>query len=374
MIRIFKAADREFAKPEIYLAPRRAMVLKSDNEYFLEIETPIETRTPYGKTINYMPYLVQDNILLVNTPWGQQPFRIYNRQIRNNVLYCRAPHVGHDSKRYVIIDIELTDAYYDFESSMDAILTAARASNDFTYALEIDKSFQHISFKKSVLTLFDMLNDFAKEHLTYYSPSANAIRHARVDFDKWKIIFKPERESLREDIAIEDGKNLINIEIAENWDDVVMSALYTGVRGVALGAMMNFLPGGDPKGNRDIRYDRIIRLEPPAGWDTSSDIMVQQYLYNEGLGDISKRGNPKINYKVTADINVPVDIGDTIQVKHKRLGVDIEQRVISLEYDVLTQRFRKVELGTYEYQIRGFMNDYQRQLNDISIRLEKGGL
>lgn len=371
MIRIFKAADREFAKPEIYLAPRRAMVLKSDNEYFLEIETPIETRTPYGKTINYMPYLVQDNILLVNTPWGQQPFRIYNRQIRNNVLYCRAPHVGHDSKRYVIIDIELTDAYYDFESSMDAILTAARASNDFTYALEIDKSFQHISFKKSVLTLFDMLNDFAKEQLTYYSPSANATRHARVDFDKWKIIFKPERESLREDIAIEDGKNLINIEIAENWDDVVMTALYTGVRGVVLNYLMDYGGGVNP---REVRYDRIIRLEPPLGWDTSTDTSVKQYLYNEGLGHITNHDKPVINYKVTADINAPVDIGDVINVRHKRLGVDIDQRVIALEYDVLTQKFKKAELGTYEYQIRGFMTGYQKTIKDLNERLEKGGL
>lgn len=369
MIRIFKAADREFAKPEIYLAPRRAMVLKSDNEYFLEIETPIETRTPYGKTINYMPYLVQDNILLVNTPWGQQPFRIYNRQIRNNVLYCRAPHVGHDSKRYVIINID--DGYYSFASAMDDILDAAGASDDFTYELQIDYTYGYIELDKSAITLYDMIRAFAADNLQYYD---SGYKNVMVDFDKWKIIFRDEIQPLRQDIVVEDGRNLISIEITENWDDVTMSALYTGVRGVALGAMMNFLPGGDPKGNRDIRYDRIIRLEPPAGWDTSSDIMVQQYLYNEGLGDISKRGNPKINYKVTADINVPVDIGDTIQVKHKRLGVDIEQRVISLEYDVLTQRFRKVELGTYEYQIRGFMNDYQRQLNDISIRLEKGGL
>ena len=53
---------------------------------------------------------------------------------------------------------------------------------------------------------------------------------------------------------------------------------------------------------------------------------------------------PKVNYTLKASIDKITDIGDVIEVKDERLGVNITTRVLSFKYDCI--------LGKYTPQFR----------------------
>ena len=52
-------------------------------------------------------YFKQDNIFLLDTPWGEQPFRISNPVKTDELLKSKAYHVCNDLKNYFILKIWL---------------------------------------------------------------------------------------------------------------------------------------------------------------------------------------------------------------------------------------------------------------------------
>ena len=72
MIKVFNADETIFtSNGEKILHPLKAIITKEDNgDYELELETRIEDKD----------YIVNDKIIVCNTPWGEQGFRVYNPQ------------------------------------------------------------------------------------------------------------------------------------------------------------------------------------------------------------------------------------------------------------------------------------------------------
>ena len=70
MIRVFGQTDTIFtSNGDIVLNPLKAKIHKRDNsEYYLELETGLE----------YIDFIVEGNIVVANTPTGDQAFRLGN--------------------------------------------------------------------------------------------------------------------------------------------------------------------------------------------------------------------------------------------------------------------------------------------------------
>lgn len=60
-----------------------------------------------------------------------------------------------------------------------------------------------------------------------------------------------------------------------------------------------------------------------------------------------------------------VNIGDIITIRHKNLNIDIQARVISYEYNCLTENFNNITLGKYK---KGYFTSIVKEAND---KLEK---
>ena len=60
----------------------------------------------------------------------------------------------------------------------------------------------------------------------------------------------------------------------------------------------------------------------------------------------------KCNYKVKAEINGVVDLGDTIVVEHEKLGINITTNVIALRYDAIRDKYIEIEFGNFRSKLK----------------------
>ena len=368
MIKIYTASERGFDTPLINCIPTRATIIKDDDDYYLDLSAPTETVTPHGIMIDYMPHIVQDNIVMALTPWGtEQPFRINNKTIKNKQISCKALHVGHDSRRYVLPSVTMSNV--DLTGAVVTVLSQADAdSSDFTYSITASNKLDLHSLELKAMTLEDALKQIAEEW------------GVQLTYNKWQIVLK-DYPTIQLNEIIQDGYNLRDMEVSENWDDVVNLAWFKGYRDVERGSMYDLSTQFtyDEKYEimqRQIRYDKIVKLEPSPGTDLSQDVWIKADLEDQAINYVSKHASEmlKVNYQILADINASADIGDIIPVKHSRLGVDITTNVISLEYDTLTKRYKKVEFGNFKPRLKGLATNIDSNIQNLTTRLEKGGL
>ena len=92
MIRLFSATDTTFtSNGDVVLKPLKAKVHKADNsDYYLQLETNLE----------YLDHIVEGNIVVANTPTGDQAFRISNVSRTKSKISSKCYHVFYDSKNY----------------------------------------------------------------------------------------------------------------------------------------------------------------------------------------------------------------------------------------------------------------------------------
>ena len=77
MIRVFKGTDTVFtSNGDKIIKPIDAIIYKSTEEEYLELEAPLK----------YAEFLIQDNILVVDTLTGKRGYRIHNPEVGKTIL------------------------------------------------------------------------------------------------------------------------------------------------------------------------------------------------------------------------------------------------------------------------------------------------
>ena len=101
MIRVFGKTDKTFtSNGDAVLRPFRAKVHNNDNgDFYLDIEVGLE----------FVDYLTEGNIIVANTPQGDQAFRVGNVVKHRNKISTKAWHVFYDSENYLIADSYVVD-------------------------------------------------------------------------------------------------------------------------------------------------------------------------------------------------------------------------------------------------------------------------
>ena len=86
MIKVFSPTDKSFiSNGECVLLPLKANVHKADNDdYYLNLVTGLE----------YADFMVEGNIVVANTPQGDQAFRISNPVKTASKITTKAWHVS----------------------------------------------------------------------------------------------------------------------------------------------------------------------------------------------------------------------------------------------------------------------------------------
>lgn len=353
MIKLFQPTDKLFSSNgDKIIIPLRAKIHKEDNgSYYLDLET----------SLDYIDDIVAGNILVTNTPQGDQAFRISNATATRKKLTAKCYHVFYDSKNYLIEDSNVVDK--DCNDALDHLNNSTDNKSPFTTISDINKIASYRCVRKSLYEAIQVIIERWGGHLVR---------------DNWNIGI---RANIGQDngVTIRYGKNLKNIKATYNWDNVCTKLLPVGKDGLLLNAL-------DPTASvylesttqYEIPYTKSVNFDQN---DISQDDYkdeetgeVYEEAYTQALiNDLAEKGQnylqnnstPVVNYTLSANVEKVSDIGDTIQVIDEKLGISLLTNIISYEYDCILDKYTQIEFGNFTPTLSGLMGTINNQTQEI---------
>lgn len=352
MIKVFNAEERVFTNNgEKILKPLKAVVLKEDNgDYELQLETRIEDKD----------YIVKDKIIVCDTPWGEQGFRIDNPQKKSNKITCTCKHLFYDTAFYLIADAYVVDKTCN--DALDHLNNACDVVTPFTTISDIQTlntcRIVRKSFEEAISTVLERWGG----HLV--RDNFNIAIRAKIGQDNG--------------VTLRYGKNIQDIQVKEDWNDVVTKILPVGKDGLLLEEQYITTSDLSPnEANYGFVYDKPYTKTITFAQEIDEEALKEQYTidgkldeeayeeaYNHALIDdlrtqaieyICKNCVPKINYSVKANINNVTDVGDTIEVYDERLNLNLITNVISVKWDCLQERYTEVNFGNFSNKLKNLI-------------------
>lgn len=284
-------------------------------------------------SLEYQSYLEKDYILVVPTKEkGDQPFRINNPKITDKVD-VRAYHIGFDTRNYAV---ELSTI---LNGNAQACLDELDGNIDGTHPFTFTSSITTLkSFSVVDSSLYNALIQIAEEY--------NGI----LDFNGWNVTIT---SSIGSDngVILAYGKNIQESEINENWDLVVTKLKPIGNNGITL----------TPKWlTADVSYDRpYTKIMNFDSSDLSNLALVAQ-LY------LDRYKVPRVNYKVKADVEQNVALGDSVTVNARQFTTTAE--VLSFDYNPLINRVIQVEFGNFRPTLKQFFSDQAQAIEEKAVK------
>lgn len=354
MLRIFSPTDKTYTtNGDKVIQPLKATVRKEDNDaYYLDLTCGTE----------YLPWIKSGNIIVADTPQGAQPFRILNPEITHTKITCKCNHIFYDSANYLIADAYVVDSTCN--QALDHLNTATEPKSPFKTISDINTISSFRCVRKSLYEAITTVLERWGGHLVR---------------DGWTIGI---RQSIGADngVVVRYGKNLKSIEASYDWSAVCTKILPEGANGL----LLNALDGKqsiymESSTQYDIPYCKTVQF-------SQSDIKQEDYKTPDGkhndetaykracLADLRQQAQkyldencvPKVNYKMSANLEKVTDIGDTIEVIDERMGLDMMTNVISFEYDCIQGRYTSIEFGTFKQTLSGLMGTVQQTATDAA--------
>lgn len=344
MIRVFGQTDKIFtSNGDAVIMPLKARIHKEDNgDYYLDLETGLE----------WIDYVVANNIIVADTPQGKQAFRIGNPKKTKSKITAKCWHVFYDSRNYLIQDSYVVDK--DCNDALDHLNSATEPESPFTTISDVPTvdSFRCVrkSFYEAIQTVIDRWGG----HLV--RDNFNIGIRANIGADNG--------------VTVRYAKNLKDITCEEKWDSVVTQLMPVGKDGLLLNAIdENASVYVFSENQYEIPFTKTVSF-------TQDDINQEDYAneeaYTQALVDdllqqasayIDVNSLPQVNYTLKANLEKITDIGDTVQVIDSRLGVNLMTNVIKYEYDCILKKYVEIQFGNFKPTLSGFANNVTQQIN-----------
>ena len=346
MIRVFSQTDKDFtSNGDVVIKPLKAKVHKEDNgDYYLEIETDN----------SYFDYLIAGNIIVANTPQGDQAFRLTNPSKSKNKIQVKAWHVFYDSENYLI-----DDSYVVEKNCKDALIhlnNATEPASEFSMDSDIQVVDSYRCIRESLYKAIETVREKWGGHLV------------RNNFNI----------ALKKSIGVDNGviiqykKNLKEMSCDESWDNVVTKLMPVGKDGI----LLNYV---DPSASKyllsDVQYDIPFTKAVSFNQEIDRDDYPTDAAYNQALVDdlraqgqkyLDEHCKPDVNYTLKAHLEKITDIGDIIEVRDQRIGVDIMTSVIAFDYDCILKKYTQIEFGNFKPVLSNLM---QNIMSDVDYNI-----
>ena len=343
MIKVYDSNEKLFNNNGIKIIhPLRADITKIDNgDYYVDLQDTIESLDFYQSGM----------IIRIPTPWGVQGFRLTNPTVKNNKVEVKGWHLTYDAKNYIIkdayaVDKNCNDALEHFNSSTDI-------PSPFTTLSDITAT---VSTRAVRRTLFEM-----------YELFLSADRYGGHWYrDNWTLGIK---EKVGEDrgVVLKIGKNITDIQVAEEWEEVCTKILPTTTDGqTAILLDETFVEVTEQL--YDIPYTKVVSFEniyAVEDFETEEEYTatVKNWLREQAESYLEEHKLPKVNYSVSANIDNVSDVGDILQVKHPKIKVNILTEVISVEYDAIRKKYTKIEFGNFKKELKNLSQNITAEAN-----------
>nr|DAZ72581.1 MAG TPA: tail protein [Caudoviricetes sp.] len=366
MIKIFNSDDTVFASNgNVVINPTRALVHKEDNgEFYLDLEC----------SIKYVDYIVGGNIIVAPTPQGEQAFRINNPTKTSHKITAKCQHVSYDTANYLILDSNIENK--DCDTALKQLNSATEPSSPFLISSDIATVDSYRCVRQSLYEAIQSVIEQWGGHLVR---------------DNFNIELK---SSIGDDngVTVQYAKNLKEISCEQNWDSVVTKLLPTGKDDILLNAI-------DEKADIYVTSSRQYAI-PYVKTVSFNQDHINEEDYQDSYGDtdeeaykqalvddlkkqaqsyVETNSVPQVNYTLKANLDKLTDIGDVVEVKDERLGINILTHVIKYEYDCILERYTELEFGNFSQSLSGLVsnitesvsNSVSGEVKSVKATLEK---
>lgn len=343
MISMYESSENSFNHNGLkILHPKKCEVFKEDNgDYYIELEDSTDN----------ISYYQANMIIKCPTPFpeGSQLFRIVNPEIKNNYIYVKAKHIYFDTKNYIIFDNYIVD-------------------KNCNYALN------HLNSNTDKLSPFTTTSNI--NTLSTFRCVRNSLEEAiNTVIERWggHLVRNNFNISILDEIGADRGiqikysKNLKELKVNENWDDVVTKILPVGKDGLLLPEKYIELE----EELYDIPFTKVISFDQELERDDySSD---EEYtnalttdLRNKATVYLEDNKLPKVNYSLSANLDYITDVGDTVYLEHPKIKLALKINVISVKYDVIAQRFKNIEFGNFKNSLKSLIQNVNKVASDTA--------
>lgn len=343
MISVYESSENSFNHNGLkILHPKKCDVFKEDNgDYYIELEDSTDN----------ISYYQANMIIKCPTPFpeGSQLFRVVNPEIKNNYIYVKAKHIYFDTKNYIIFDNYIVDkncnyALNHLNSNTDKLSPFTTTSNINTLS-----TFRCVrnSLEEGINTVIERWGG----HLVRNNFNISILDEVGAD----------------RGIQIKYSKNLKELKVNENWDDVVTKILPVGKNGLLLPEKYIELE----EELYDIPFTKVISFDQELERDDySSD---EEYtnalttdLRNKATVYLEDNKLPKVNYSLSANLDYITDVGDTVYLEHPKIKLALKINVISVKYDVIAQRFKNIEFGNFKNSLKSLIQNVNKVASDTA--------
>ena len=172
-------------------------------------------------------------------------------------------------------------------------------------------------------------------------------------------------------VVVRYGKNLRDISVEENWDNVVTVLYPIGKDGLMPGAVTANTP---QRASYPIPYTKYVEFRQDISRsDYDSDEAYLSALTADLRAQAQEYVNvhqfPEVTYTVGAALEKLSDVGERVVVIDERMGLTLDTRVISYDYNCLIGKVTETKFGTLPPKLSAVMS----QINSLSSRVNAIG-
>lgn len=321
MIRVFQSNDKNYiSNGDIVIQPTKCRIKNADNgDFVLEMTCNTE----------YNDFLQANNIIVAPTPAGDQAFRIRNITKKDKKLEIKAPHVYYDGDNYLIADSYAVDK--TCQEALDHFNAATDTQSPFSMYSDVETVETFRCVRKSLKECIDTVLERWGGHLKRNNWEISVLSEIGTD----------------NGITIEYKKNLKELTASYDWSNVCTKILPVGKDGILLDEKYIYsrkqyrIPF-----TKTVSFNQDIDQED---YETEDEYKaaLKADLKEQAAEYLKKSCYPSVNYTLKGNPEKVTDIGDVIEVKDERIGVDIMTQVISYEFDAITQKYISLEFGKF---------------------------
>ena len=315
-------------------------------------------------------------IIKIKVPYtsNKQLYRIYDLEKDMLSYKIKARHVFFDLVNNILLDNRPTNC--NCQSALDNILT----DTGFTGQSNITLSNTAYYINKNCVQAIN--GDIDQSILNRWG--------GEILQDNFKVIIN-DRLGGNYGVKIKYGLNMENINLNDNMDNIYTRIYPTAYNGVMLPEKYidspiisnypiiktNFVSMEDLRlKDSDITQEDIEKDTNTTYFDTEDKLYQAMRdrcntLFSSGLDKPSMSGTvDMISLENTLEYQyfknlINVGIGDTVTVEHKDIGINILTRCVGFEYDLTTEQYNKVDLGSIQSNYFDNQSDIQSTVDNI---------
>ena len=319
----------------------------------------------------------ENRIIKVNTPNGYQLFRIYRPEKSLDLVRIQGRHIFFDLQNNFIESVRTGKT--NGQQALDLLKDKFQYPTNFTFKSDIDTVSDAFYVRRNGGDLFigGENNAFVKRW------------NGEILRDNYKVTIN---KSIGENrgVRIEYEKNLTGFEEDIDTSEIATRIMPTGLNKNNAVVMLDEKYIDSTNINdypmpivRHIHYGEIQESDEEGHIVTIAEVKERLRQEVDKLYNVKHIDLPRRNYKVSfVELSKTnefkkyeqlehVRLGDIVTVNHKKLGIQLTQKVIKYRYDALLDKFIEIELGEIMPNVMDDLNNAYSDISETKTEVQK---